>query len=89
MKYALKSLISATALSNVALSRQRSMRIVSAPNISGTSVSSVVPPWRASRSLVAPSSGFAVMPERPSLPPHLRPMTSSLAGTVCRFAFAA
>ena len=30
----------------------------SAPNISGTSVSSVVPPWRASRSDMLPSSGI-------------------------------
>ena len=84
MKYSLKLLMRSTALQKVASSLQRSIRMVSAPNISGTSVSSVVPPWRASRSDVQPSSGLAVMPDRPSLPPHLRPMTSSEASTVCR-----
>ena len=52
----------------------------SAPNISGTSVRTVEPPRAISLSEKLPTVGFAVMPESPSEPPHLRPTTSSDAG---------
>jgi hypothetical protein len=32
-----------------------------------------VPPWRTRMSIAAPSAGLAVMPEKPSEPPHCRP----------------
>ena len=54
--------------------------MVSAPNISGTSVSMVLPPMDVSMSENTPMVGFAVMPDRPSEPPHLRPTTSWSAG---------
>lgn len=44
MKYCLKSLIICTILSKVVSDAALSIKIVSAPNISGTSVSTVVPP---------------------------------------------
>ena len=64
--------------------RQRFIKSVSAPNISGTSVSSVEPPRAASQSEKRPTSGLAVRPEKPSDPPHLRPTTSSETGTSTR-----
>ena len=77
----MKLLIKETVLLNVSSSLQRFINNVSAPNISGTSVKILVPPWRMSLSEIAPTSGFAVIPENPSEPPHLRPITSSEAGT--------
>ena len=50
-----------------------------APNISGTSVKIAVPPLSTSRSAKRPSSGLAVIPDKPSLPPHLSPTTRSCA----------
>ena len=47
-----------------------------APNISGTSVSTVVPPWATSRSEKHPTTGLAVIPDRPSEPPHFIPTIS-------------
>jgi len=69
----LKSLISETVPSKTRRSAARSIRIVSAPNISGTSVSTVVPPCAISQSENSPTSGLAVMPEKPSEPPHFKP----------------
>ena len=56
------------------------MSSVSAPNISGTSVRIVVPPFEIRRSEKAPTVGLAVIPDNPSLPPHFMPMINSLAG---------
>ena len=56
------------------------MRMVSAPNISGTSVSTVAAPCATSASESLPRSGLAVMPEKPSDPPHFSPMRSMLSG---------
>ena len=53
------------------------IRRVSAPNISGTSVNIVVPPWATRKSENFPTRGFAVIPESPSDPPHFRPILSS------------
>ena len=85
----MKSLISCTVCPNSASSSQRFMRRVSAPNISGTSVRMVVPPLLMSRSEKPPTVGFAVMPDRPSEPPHFMPITSSLQEMGSRFAFPA
>ena len=63
---------------------QRSKRMFSAPNISGTSVSTVEPPRATSLSEKRPTVGFAVMPESPSDPPHFMPTTSSEAGISSR-----
>ena len=54
-------------------SAARFIRMVSAPNISGTSVSTVVPPCAISQSEKSPTSGLAVIPEKPSEPPHFKP----------------
>ena len=78
-----------TALSKISLVSQRSKRAFSAPNISGTSVRIVEPPMAMSRSEKAPTAGFAVMPDRPSEPPHFIPMTSSEAGISSRLKEAA
>ena len=67
----------------------RSSSTSSAPNISGTSVSSTVPPAAAIRLAILPTSGFAVMPDSPSLPPHFIPRISSFAGIGSRFALPA
>ena len=80
MKYSLKSLMRLTVLPNISSLAQRAIRIVSAPNISGTSVRTVVPSWETIQSEKRPSRGFAVMPEKPSEPPHLRPTLSSETG---------
>ena len=61
--------------------------MVSAPNISGTSVRMVVPPQDISLSEKRPTRGFAVMPDSPSLPPHFMPMTSLSALTGWRTAW--
>ena len=58
--------------------------MVSAPNISGTSVRTVVPPCETRKSEKTPRSGLAVMPEKPSEPPHLRPTRSFDSGTSVR-----
>ena len=50
--------------------------MVSAPNISGTSVRIVVPFLPVRISEKAPTTGFAVMPESPSEPPHFNPTVS-------------
>ena len=42
--------------------------------ISGVSERIAVPPCRTSRSTAAPSAGFAVIDEKPSEPPHCRPI---------------
>jgi hypothetical protein len=54
------------------------MSKVSAPNISGTSVKIAVPPAAVSLSATQPNSGLAVMPLKPSEPPHFKPSTSWL-----------
>ena len=59
---------------------QRSIRKPSAPNISGTSVRTVEPPRWPIMSEKRPMVGLAVMPDRPSEPPHFMPTTSSLTG---------
>ena len=87
MKYSLKLLMRLTVLSKVSRSWQRFIRMVSAPNISGTSVRTVVPPWETIQSEKTPSNGLAVMPESPSEPPHLSPTRSSLTGTSSRTSF--
>ena len=73
-----------TALLNTCSFSQREKRMFSAPNISGTSVSTVEPPRAMSRSEKRPTVGLAVMPERPSEPPHFMPTTSSEAGISSR-----
>ena len=60
------------------------MRIVSAPNISGTSVSTAEPPREVIRSATVPQSGLAVTPDRESEPPHLKAILSSDTGTRTR-----
>ena len=64
----------------MASSAHRWNRMLSAPNISGTSVRTVEPPRAMSRSEKRPTVGLAVMPDRPSEPPHFMPTTSSEAG---------
>ena len=83
-KYSLKSLIKCTVCSNRSLFSQRFIRIVSAPNISGTSVSTLVPPCAIRKSENIPSNGLAVIPEKPSEPPHFSPTRSSDKGTSVR-----
>jgi len=73
-----------TVCSNSSLFSQRFIRMVSAPNISGTSVSTEVPPCAIRKSLNIPNNGLAVIPEKPSEPPHLRPTRNSLKGTSVR-----
>ena len=73
----------ATAFSKTSWFWQRSMRKPSAPNISGTSVSTVEPPMPTSISENLPTTGFAVIPDRPSEPPHFMPTTSLEAGMGC------
>ena len=70
----------AWALSKTSRLTHRCSSICSAPNISGTSVIMVLPPLATSISPACPSTGLAVTPDRPSLPPHFIPITSSLAG---------
>ena len=65
------------------------IRIVSAPNISGTSVRIVVPPLDTSISEKRPTVGLAVMPDNPSEPPHFIPIISSFALTFSRLKLAA
>ena len=89
MKYSLKPLIILTAFSKTCSFWQRSIRKPSAPNISGTSVSTVEPPREHSISLKRPIVGLAVMPDKPSEPPHFMPTTSSLAGIGSRLNCAA
>ena len=74
----------AAAFPNTFSLTHRLSSIPSAPNISGTSVSTVEPPRAITMSLNAPTVGFAVTPDRPSDPPHFRPITSSLTGTASR-----
>ena len=84
-KYSLKLLMSETVSPRSLSFAQRSIRMVSAPNISGTSVSTVVPPSTSqSQSENSPSNGLAVMPENPSDPPHFNPIRSLDAGTSVR-----
>ena len=58
------------------------IRICSAPNISGTSVRIAVPPIATSSFVNLPTSGFAVIPEKPSEPPHFIPTTRRDSGTL-------
>ena len=53
--------------------------MVSAPNISGTSVKIVVPPLEINKSEKPPTVGLALIPDSPSEPPHFIPMINSLA----------
>jgi hypothetical protein len=53
----LKSLIKPTSLWKVASSLARFIKMVSAPNISGTSVKSALPPAATMRSAISPNSG--------------------------------
>ena len=76
--------MSLTVWSNSSGVRQRFIKMVSAPNISGTSVRTLVPPWATKKSENIPNNGLAVMPEKPSEPPHFNPTLSSLKGTVVR-----
>ena len=64
----LNPLIMATTFPKVSSESARFMSWVSAPNISGTSVRIVVPPFPIRISENLPTSGFAVIPENPSLP---------------------
>ena len=73
-------LIIRTALPKTSSFRQRFIRKPSAPNISGTSVSTVEPPRAQSMSEKRPMVGLAVTPDSPSDPPHFMPTTSSLTG---------
>lgn len=88
-KYSLKSATNAGSSFCTVSSAQRRNSTPSAPNISGTSASRAVPPMATSRSAMRPTSGLAVMPDRPSEPPHLRPTTSSLTGMLHRTSLAA
>ena len=83
-KYSLKSLTILTVRLNNSGVLQRFIRMVSAPNISGTSVNIEVPPCATSQSLNSPTRGLAVMPENPSLPPHFNPTRSLPMGTSVR-----
>ncbi len=56
----------------------------SAPQNSGTSVMSTVPPDRTSRSAARPRAGLAESPEKPSEPPHFTPMINSFIDAVLR-----
>ena len=85
----MKSLTIFTVFSKAPGVSQRSMRMVSAPNISGTSVRTAVPPMAQRRSEKFPTTGFAVMPENPSEPPHLSPTMSLSAETGTRTSLAA
>ena len=64
---------------------QRFIKKPSAPNISGTSVRTVEPPRWPSISEKRPMVGLAVMPDRPSEPPHFMPTTSSDTGMGSRW----
>ena len=76
----MKSLIIATMSSNTGSLTARFISSCSAPNISGTSVSSTLPPSDVMRSAMRPSSALALMPLKPSEPPHLWPSTRSDTG---------
>ena len=78
----------ATVFSKVSLSLHLSIKRVSAPNISGTSVSIVLPPFEIRISENSPTIGFAVIPESPSEPPHFIPIISSLASISSLFSSA-
>ncbi|BAK12442.1 hypothetical protein PAJ_2362 [Pantoea ananatis AJ13355] len=56
-----------------------------ASRTSVTSENITVAPLRTSRSEAKPTAGFAVTPEKASLPPHCMPTTSSEAGQVSRW----
>ncbi len=62
----------------------RRVSMNSTPWISGVSDRIAVPPWRTRMSIAAPSAGLAVMPEKPSEPPHSRPIFRWLALTGSR-----
>ena len=79
-KYSLKSFTNLTVCLNNCGVSHLFINIVSAPNISGTSVSIEVPPCATIKSDSSPTNGLAVIPLKPSLPPHLRPTRSSLNG---------
>ena len=72
---------------NVSVFSARFIKMVSAPNISGTSVRMVVPPCPMSQSENLPCRGLAVIPENPSLPPHLSPTLSNEMGRGWRWSF--
>ena len=86
-KYSLKSLINSTVRSNIFLFTQRFIRMVSAPNISGTSVNTEIPPCAMRKSEKTPNKGLAVIPESPSEPPHFKPTFSSESGISTRTSF--
>src|SRR6218665_161342 len=62
----------------------RRVSMNSTPWISGVSDRMAVPPWRTRMSIAAPSAGLALMPEKPSEPPHSSPMQRWLALTLLR-----
>ena len=62
----------------------RRVSMNSTPWISGVSLRMAVPPWRTRMSMAAPRPGLAVMPEKPSEPPHSSPILRWLALTVVR-----
>ena len=68
----------------VSASFARHARMCSAPQNSGTSVISTVPPCRISSSAARPRAGLAESPEKPSDPPHLTPIDSALIGAGVR-----
>ena len=61
-------MISCTVLLKISRFSQRFIKMVSAPNISGTSVNTAVPPCEIRKSENTPNKGLAVMPEKPSEP---------------------
>ena len=65
------------------------INICSAPNISGTSVNTAEPPQEMTLSATFPIVGFAVIPLKPSLPPHLSPIVSLFKETSSLLSFLA
>ena len=63
---------------------QRSISSCSTPQSSGNSAKYVLPPKVTTKSDKCPKTGLAEMPEKPSEPPHLRPMLSLESGTGLR-----
>ena len=59
---------------------QRRQRSCSAPQSSGNSLRTLAPPEAHSKSERRPTTGLALMPEKPSLPPHFTPMVRSEMG---------
>ena len=74
-------MIKSTVLSKSSFVGHLFIKRCSAPNISGTSVKTQLATYVISLSETEPTSGFAVMPDKPSEPPHFKPTISFETGT--------